>query len=257
MPVVSVSKVRAVATTRIPGAFNPAAHSWSSEGDDPWRSIVAHRGVHHLPGPVGGAYHDRSWRTASFVAPADRENVDVYYKVLTLWEGLVCFMYLDTKGYVTVGIGNLLKTVAAAQALPFQNTSTGETATQLEIETAYNAVLAMKPQKPKGASYYKLVPSIELDAEYARMLARERLRKEFLPAIRRRFPEFDRYPMPAREFMVDMAYNGGPGYFAKRHMTDLIEQQKWLETIARVPTEGNPKRRAWRETQLRLAASQR
>jgi GH24 family phage-related lysozyme (muramidase) len=90
--------------------------------------------------------------------------------------------------------------------------------------------------------------------DYARALARERLRCEFLPGIRRFFPEFDSYPPSARDFMVDMAYNGGPGYFAARHMTDLIKQQKWLDVVRRVPTKGNRNRKAWREALLRRAA---
>ncbi|MDB4991303.1 MAG: hypothetical protein JWN04_6481 [Myxococcaceae bacterium] len=51
-----------------------------------------------------------------------------------------------------------------------------------------------------------------------------------------------------------MAYNGGPGYFAIRHMNELIKQQKWLDVVGRVPPQGNPERRAWREALLRRAA---
>ena len=40
-------------------------------------------------------------------------------KKLFQYEGKIPHMYLDTKGYVTVGIGHLLKDVAAAQKVPF------------------------------------------------------------------------------------------------------------------------------------------
>jgi GH24 family phage-related lysozyme (muramidase) len=36
------------------------------------------------------------------------------------FEGCVSFMYLDVKGLVTVGIGNLVDPVGVAQALPFR-----------------------------------------------------------------------------------------------------------------------------------------
>jgi GH24 family phage-related lysozyme (muramidase) len=55
-------------------------------------------------------------------------------------EGYVEHMYLDTKGLVTVGIGNMLPSVAAAQALPFVNRSTGNRATADEIAADYASV---------------------------------------------------------------------------------------------------------------------
>ena len=36
------------------------------------------------------------------------------------FEGRVSYMYLDVKGLVTVGVGNLVDPVSVAQALPFR-----------------------------------------------------------------------------------------------------------------------------------------
>lgn len=48
-------------------------------------------------------------------------------------EGRVNHMYLDSNGYVTVGVGHLVATVQAAQRLPFQ-TRSGRTALDDEIK---------------------------------------------------------------------------------------------------------------------------
>ena len=49
-------------------------------------------------------------------------------------------MYLDTRSNVTVGVGQLLATVAAAQELPFVQRDTAEAATPQDIEADFNAV---------------------------------------------------------------------------------------------------------------------
>jgi hypothetical protein len=56
-----------------------------------------------------------------------------------------------------------------------------------------------------------LRPSIELPEEKIRELALGRLRKEFIPGIKKLFRRFDDFPAPAREAIIDIAYNAGLG----------------------------------------------
>lgn len=68
------------------------------------------------------------------------------------YEGKVNHMYLDSEGYVTVGVGHLLKDLASAQKLNFKN-SNNMPASKEEIQADYEAV--KKQPKNMLASYYK------------------------------------------------------------------------------------------------------
>jgi GH24 family phage-related lysozyme (muramidase) len=143
---------------------------------------------------------------------AGRElDFETLYSHIKKWEGVVTFMYLDTHEppLVTVGCGNMLPNVAAAKALPFVNTRTNAPATAEEVEAAWAAVTSM----PGGqqAKKYKQKVSIEIPEAKAKELAIARLKREFVPQLRKLFQGFDRLPLPAREALVDMAYNGGVG----------------------------------------------
>src|SRR6185369_8603303 len=61
------------------------------------------------------------------------------------------------------------------------------------------------------ADRYKVNPSIEITEEQAKSWAIQRLKNEFLPQLRRYFKGFDSFPLPAREALIDMAYNMGVG----------------------------------------------
>lgn len=80
-------------------------------------------------------------------------------------EGRVNHMYLDSNGYVTVGVGHLIATVQAAQRLPFQKRS-GQTALGDEIKDDFEAVKKQLPDR--FASFYKpytklILPNHEID----------------------------------------------------------------------------------------------
>ncbi len=55
------------------------------------------------------------------------------------YEGKINYMYLDSKGYVTVGVGHLLKDLASAQKLNFKKIN-NMPATKDEIKADYEAV---------------------------------------------------------------------------------------------------------------------
>jgi GH24 family phage-related lysozyme (muramidase) len=237
-------------SSRIPG---PQAIDDPLEEADrrTWPHSLGRTHQYHRPGPLG-VHREPSWLRGICLAPIHHIDCAEVLKDLKRWEGDVPFMYLDSKGLVTVGIGNLLRTVEPAKLLPFVNASTGNRATEADIVTAYNAVSAMPPKL--GWRRYKLNPSIELTPETSRQLALSRLESEFLPALRRAYPEFDYYPTSAHRFMIDMAYNGGVRFLAKRHMDGPIGGHNWLAAVSLVPTEGDPRRNAWRVTMLRQAA---
>jgi hypothetical protein len=84
------------------------------------------------------------------------------------FEGNVPHMYVDTKGFVTVGIGNMLPNVKAAQALAFANRTTKNPATGAEIATDFETVA--KQPKAKAARWYRQFTALDLpDVEINRL----------------------------------------------------------------------------------------
>src|SRR5947207_13573586 len=75
-------------------------------------------------------------------------------------EGNKSFMYLDTKGFVTVGIGNLIPTADAACALAFVNRATQAAASAGEIKADFASVSAQP--KAKAANFYRQFTKLDL-----------------------------------------------------------------------------------------------
>ena len=139
-----------------------------------------------------------------------------YISKLKDFEGFTDFMYLDSRGNVTIGVGILLASAAAAKSagITFKNRKTKKTATPAEIEADYDAVKAA----PKGMTedkyekFTQLVATGGLDS---------RLSKELSTAkadAKSYYPDFNNLPDTAQWALVDMAFNlGGAGLkkFAK------------------------------------------
>jgi hypothetical protein len=127
-----------------------------------------------------------------------------FLPALLAHEGSTTWIYRDTVGYATVGIGNLLHDADDAAALPFYNATEGRPATPDEIRREF--VRVMSCQRGMRASAYraiKLTPRIELTAYAVNELALRRLATEFLPGIRKLCPGFDAFPGPAQECLTD------------------------------------------------------
>jgi GH24 family phage-related lysozyme (muramidase) len=207
-----------------------------------------------------------AWKKKTVTAPqkkvdAGELGLDEVCEDLVRWEGKLSYMYLDSRGYVTVGIGNLVSSSGYAKSLGFLNAATHQPAKPEEVEKAFNAVKSTAISKKKAI--YRQHPSIELPAEKLAELAKARLTKEFLPNLKKRFPDFDSLPKPARRGLIDMIYNLGVGNFAtqfdgkhskfgpavRRHDWDMAGQQCDVSS-SRVS------RNEWRRAQFQLAFAQ-
>lgn len=143
-----------------------------------------------------------------------------FLPMLKAAEGETRYMYLDTRGLVTTGIGHMLKTADAATKLPWHHKKTGLPATPAEVKQVFDKLRTswaeFRHENPKGpntfeAAHYEKVSDLELPEGFARQDALARLQHDFLPKLRSVFPGFDSYPMPAQKAIVDMAYNLGIG----------------------------------------------
>ena len=135
-------------------------------------------------------------------------------KKLDQYEGTVPHMYLDSKGYVTVGTGHLLSSVASAQKLSFVHAKTGKAATAEEIKDEFENV--KKQAKNRLASYYKKFTSLKLKKADIDRLTNQHI-TTFHKELKKIYPEFGRYPSEVRLALFDMIFNLG--------MTNL--KNKW------------------------------
>jgi GH24 family phage-related lysozyme (muramidase) len=124
---------------------------------------------------------------------------------LEWFEGAIPWMYLDTRGYVTVGVGLMLPDAAAAQKLPFM--IGGRAATEEEIAGEYGRVEAMAMGRP--AQYYRkdnglVLEKAEIDSLLRTVLA------GFEGELRAKLTGYDGFPDSAKLALLDMAYNLGP-----------------------------------------------
>lgn len=121
-------------------------------------------------------------------------------------EGSISHMYLDTCGFVTVAVGQLLRTIEAAQELAFVHRETGELATQEEIAQDFESVR----QQPAGqiASSYKRFTKLGLPEPAINSLLDIRI-EEFEAGLLADFPEYDSYPDETKLGLMDMVFNLG------------------------------------------------
>lgn len=123
-----------------------------------------------------------------------------------LWEEKVPYMYLDTRGYVTVGTGQMLANVTAAQALPFLNQWGAGPATPQQVADDYFRVKSM--QLGMLAENYRIYSSPGLaDSEIAKLLISSLGFVE--DQLANLFPGYASFPGPAKMGLRDMGYNLG------------------------------------------------
>jgi GH24 family phage-related lysozyme (muramidase) len=153
-------------------------------------------------------------------------SADQHFADLARFEGVVDHLYLDTRGYVTTGVGHMLRSPADAEKLPFVHARSGQLASREEIRAAFEQVTAMKPGR--RAEAYRVPGGLVLPVEISRQLAHARVESEFLPGLRRLYPEYDSFPRPAQRALLDMAYNLGVGGLRKfTNLKAAVERQDW------------------------------
>jgi GH24 family phage-related lysozyme (muramidase) len=128
-------------------------------------------------------------------------------------EGSIEHLYLDTKGYVTVGVGRMLPDADAAAKLAFLRNADDKAATEQEIKDEF-AVVAGKPMG-KAASYYKQFTTLHLAQTTIDALLTENL-ETVVNRLKGDFPDYDTYSEGVQEALIDMAFNLGNDGLVKK-----------------------------------------
>ena len=171
---------------------------------------------------------------------------------LKSFEGCVPWMYRDSVGKVTVGVGLMLPSAAAACAIPFQ-TAEGAAATAEQVAAEFARVDAMAmgklPSFYRAAGSLKL-PELVIDEKLSAVLA------GFEATLRAHLTGYDKLPDGVKMALLDMAYNLGPEGLLKGYpkMIRAVETGAWAEAAAESGRGGiNAARNAWTRQQM-LAA---
>lgn len=172
---------------------------------------------------------------------------------LTEFEGSVPWMYRDTAGHVTVGVGLMLPSAEAATALPFQ--VAGQAIRSEQIASEFHRVNSLPPGR--AALFYRQVNSPELPSS----TIEERLRSVLLDmeaALQRHLPPFASLPDPAKIALLDMAYNLGVTGLVHGYprLLAAIRSQNWTEAAAQCLRHGiSTDRNAWTRLQFLSVAT--
>ncbi len=130
-------------------------------------------------------------------------------KKMEKYEGKISHMYLDSKGYVTIGVGHLLKDLISAQKLNLKKRN-NTPASKNEIKLDYEAV--KKQPKNRLASFYKRHTNLVLADTDINALTDKHI-DSFEGELKRIYPGFDSFPSEVRLALFDLIFNVG--------MTDL------------------------------------
>jgi GH24 family phage-related lysozyme (muramidase) len=160
----------------------------------------------------------------------------------------VPWMYRDTVGKVTVGIGLMLPDAKAALELPFL--AGARAATPEEIAAEYVRVEAMAAGHT--STFYKASVSLELsqqtiDAKLSAVL------QGFESDLRTQFPHYDSMPDSVKMALLDMIYNLGPAGLFKGfpHLIAAVETGSWTQAAAHCMRRGpGPERNTWTREQF-------
>jgi hypothetical protein len=191
--------------------------------------------------------------------------IDDAVKNTELFEGRVNHMYLDNKGNVTVAVGLMLATLAAAQDLPFLKRGMGQDfpATPEEIAEDFNRIRAASVGH--AAAYYHqngvslYLKDEDMDKQLRFFLARED------GTLRKHFAKYDQWPDAAKLAFLDMGYNLGPirlfGEYPRMNTAAASDPPQWLTCAAECGRElGDPafeRRNTWTRAQFRGAWAER
>ena len=173
-----------------------------------------HQVVHHVATQVAQG------KAAIKTTPAAADDLPWTQILADLerFEGNVPHMYVDSKGYVTVGVGKMLPNATEAKKLGFVVRATKAPATPDQIAADFAKVQA-QPMNHLP-SFYKSdldLPQSEVD-RITKEIA-QRCDKE----VAARYTGYDDYPVEVKQVLIDMRFNMGGNMDKFKNFKKAIE----------------------------------
>lgn len=140
--------------------------------------------------------------------------IDNFHELSKCYEGDVPWMYLDCKGLVTTGVGNLIDTPAEACKLPWVHASDMTPASQAEIAAEWHTVKAHQELAHQGYQVAKAYCRLRLTDPAIDALVRAKLQAnwDFMCAHYSSFANAESWPAPAQLAASLMAWAVGAGF---------------------------------------------
>jgi GH24 family phage-related lysozyme (muramidase) len=162
----------------------------------------------------------------------------------TNYEGRINWMYLDIKGLVTIGIGNLIDPVELAVGLPMVQKSGGAAASEDDIRSEWATVkghteLAQQGWRAAGAVTNLTISDADIDTL---VLAKLEANATALKNTSE-FSGFESWPADAQLGILSMAWGLGPGFGPSwPHFRAACGAGDWNTAAAqcRIDETGNP-----------------
>jgi hypothetical protein len=162
-----------------------------------------------------------------------------------VFEGAIPYMYLDIKGLVTVGVGNLIDPLELAQALPFRFKSAPQSpATAHQIAAEWQALKNNPNLAGAGHEACEPVTQLELSDDAINSLVLDRLtgNESFLKR-QEWFKDLDTWPADAQLGLLNMAWAmgpDGPGAFPRFRAACRSLDFNMAATECKMNEAGNP-----------------
>lgn len=183
------------------------------------------------------------------------EQIVTLRRVTEPREGRVHWMYLDTIGLVTCGIGHMLPDAEAAAKIRFAPASA--------IRGDFARVKAQPFGYKYAASYFERFSTCRISDEAINELFAATART-FVSQLVERFPGFGSWPWPAQQATFDMIYSLGMARLKKyTHMLASLDRQDFRQASAEcfrhgwndTPDNPNARNRYTRDLYLEAAGS--
>jgi len=160
------------------------------------------------------------------------------------FEGSIPYMYLDVKGLVTVGVGNLIDPVELAIALPFRSKGSGLPASKELIAAEWRKLKADPTLAKKGHLACAAVTDLELnDDTIGALIAQRLMANDSLLKRQPSFQGFETWPADAQLGLLSMAWAMGPAGFSRFHRFRTACQKRDFKAAAaesKLDEAGNP-----------------
>ena len=153
----------------------------------------------------------------------DEDLYKAMWENIKKYEDVIQHPYLDTKGLITVGDGANINSWDDFRKINF--TVNGVPATEAEKLAAFGIMRNLSNERDAQgnptnwdtkAKKFKDYTNVRISDEYARSLAQDHMTND-LAHVRREFADFDTFPQPLKEVLLDIQYNVKGG----------LNEQKW------------------------------
>lgn len=150
----------------------------------------------------------------------------VAVKFMARFEGYCPWMYLDIRGLVTTGRGDLIDPVAPALVLPWTHLD-GTPANTDDVQNEWRAVKAMQERRKAGGGAFATLTKLRLTKETIDAMDAAKLAR-FELVLRTYFPGWDAWPADAQLATLSMAWAAGPAFSPGfPHFTAAVNAGQW------------------------------